>query len=213
MQEDYTDISVVLDRSGSMISVVTDTIGGFNTFIDEQKKQPGKALLTLAQFDTIYEIVHDGKAIKDVPLLTNETFVPRGGTALLDAIGNTINRTGKRLSDMPENERPGKVIVVILTDGEENSSREFTSSKISDLITLQRDTYKWEFVFLGANQDAIMTASQMGIPMASSMTYAANSQGTQHAFASVSNMTSSYRAGGKAAFSQSDRDKQAKSGA
>lgn len=213
MRSDFTDISVVLDRSGSMASVATDTIGGFNTFLAEQKKQPGKATLTLAQFDDVYEVVHDGKPLAEVPELTSRTFVPRGSTALLDAIGNTINRTGKRLADMPDTERPGKVIVVILTDGFENASREFSKEKINEMIAHQRDKYQWEFVFIGANQDAIATAASYGIGAHSTMTYAANAVGTQHAFASVANLTSNYRAGRAAAFTEADRDAQKDAGA
>jgi hypothetical protein len=203
----------VLDRSGSMQAVASDTIGGFNTFLAEQKKQPGYATLTLAQFDTIYEIVHDGKPIAKVPELDNETFVPRGMTALLDAIGNTINRTGKRLSDMPEDQRPAKVIVVILTDGFENASKEFTTQKIGEMIALQRDTYKWEFVFIGANQDAIASAATIGIASSNALSYAANAAGTKRAFASVSLATSRYRHGGDASFTTQDRKDQSDAGA
>lgn len=213
MKSDFTDISVVLDRSGSMASVATDTIGGFNTFLAEQKKQPGTAKLTLAQFDDVYEIVHDGKAIADVPNLTAQTFVPRGSTALLDAIGNTINRAGARLSAMSEADRPGKVIVVILTDGQENASHEFSKHKINDMIALQRDTYKWDFVFIGANQDAIATAADIGIRQDSALSYAANAAGTQHAFKSAARYTTSLRATGQAAFTAEDRSEQTKAGA
>ena len=213
MRQDLTDISVVLDRSGSMEAVRADTIGGFNNFLDTQKKQPGEALLTLMQFDTEFDLVHSGRNVRDVPALTQDTFVPRGLTALLDAIGRTINATGARLSAMPEEQRPSKVLFVIMTDGFENSSKEFHEPQINDMINAHRTKYSWEFVFLGANQDAIKTAASMGIPQKTSMTYATNAIGTQNVFRSASILASTYRATGQAAFTDEDRRKQTEAGA
>jgi len=214
MKTDLCDVSFVLDRSGSMESVRNDTIGGFNAFIEAQQKLPGECLATLAQFDHDYEVVYSGKPIKDVPKLTAETFVPRGSTALLDAIGRTINETGKRLSAMPEADRPGKVIFVILTDGGENASKEFNREQVFKMISLQRDTYKWEIVFLGANQDAIKVGGSIGVAAASSMTYASNAQGTQAVFKSASNYVSRARGGAvNLAFTEEDRKAQAAAGA
>jgi hypothetical protein len=210
MKQGYTDISIVLDRSGSMDSVKSDTIGGFNSFLKAQKEVPGEATITLAQFDDIYEVVYEGKKLQDAPLLNDQTFVPRGTTALLDAIGRTINATGKRLASMPEAERPEKVIFVILTDGYENASREFKVEEINDMIRHQRDVYAWEFAFIGANQDAITSASQMGIQAANALTYAANTVGTQQAFSSLTQNIAAYRTNQKLdmSFSQEDREKQ-----
>ena len=217
MKQNLTDINVVLDRSGSMESVRTDTIGGFNAFLKTQKEAPGEATLTLAQFDDQYEIVHNGKNIQDVPNLTAETFVPRGMTALLDAIGRTVNATGARLSAMPEDQRPGKVIFVILTDGQENKSSEFTKAKINEMIKHQKEAYRWDFVFLGANQDAIHAGTSLGINAGNTMTYAANSKGTAAAFASVGATMCAYRSGASQAknqfFSDEDRKKQKNAGA
>lgn len=133
---DCTDITILLDRTGSMASAVTDTIGGFNTFLQGQKAEPGRCLLSLVQFDDIdpQEIIHDAKAIAEVPELTGETFVPRGRTPLLDALGKAIVRTGQRLAALPETDRPNKVIFVILTDGQENASREYTRPQVFDMI-------------------------------------------------------------------------------
>jgi len=213
MKTDLTDISVVLDRSGSMESVRKDTIGGFNAFLEEQQAQPGEATLTLAQFDDQYEIMHDGKRIKDVPALTEQTFVPRGMTALLDAIGRTIVATGARLAAMSEADRPAKVIFVILTDGEENHSREFDLAKVTEMIEHQRKVYSWDFVFLGANQDAIKAAAGLGINRGHALNYVANSQGTCCAFSAMSRGLSSYRSGNQSVvdsyFSDEDRQKQA----
>lgn len=194
MKQGYTDITFILDRSGSMQSVKADTIGGFNNFLQEQKKQPGEATVSLFQFDTEYETVYEGKSIQEAPELTGETFVPRGGTALLDAIGRTINVNGARFSNMKEEDRPEKVVVVILTDGEENSSKEFTHREINALISHQQGIYKWQFVFLGANQDAISSAASMGINIQNAMTYAHNAAGSANAFNSLSKRMVAYRA-------------------
>jgi len=217
MKQDLTDITVVLDRSGSMYRVWTDTIVGFNAFLKTQKEATGEATFTLVQFDDKYYVHYRGKNIQEVPDLDNETYVPRGGTALLDAIGRTINETGQRLAALAESDRPSKVIFVILTDGEENASKEFRKDKINEMITHQTEKYQWDFVFLGANQDAIKTGSSMGIMAGNSMTYAANSIGTVSAFKTISSTMSSYRSGNTAVktqfFSEEDRGKQKVAGA
>ena len=215
MITDYTDISIVLDRSGSMASVRDDTIGGYNTFLSEQKAILGPCTLTLVQFDTEYECIYKAVPVQSVTPLDTQTFIPRGGTALLDAIGRTVLETGARLSAMPENDRPGKVLFVILTDGEENSSHEFTIDRIHDMIKHQREVYKWQFVFLGANQDAIATGTSMGVQPDSSLTYAASPMGTAALFDSLAANTRNYRTGQTqdASFSQADRDAQKKAGA
>lgn len=208
MQANYTHISFVLDRSGSMRTIKPDTIGGFNQFLEDQKKAPGKATMTLVQFDNEYEVLQSMVDIQAIPPLTDATFVPRGSTALLDAIGRTINETGKSLGDMPETERPEKVLFVILTDGQENSSVRFSNPKINEMITHQRGTYKWEFVFLAANQDAIATAARMGIGAASAMTYTADAAGAAASFSALSRETISYRSSGAKDFSFSDEDRE-----
>ncbi len=215
MKEDSTDITVVLDRSGSMQIVRDDTIGGFNSFLADQKSQPGEATFTLVQFDNEYEVVHAGKKIADVPELTASTFVPRGSTALLDAIGRAINETGKRLADLPEHDRPARVAFVVVTDGEENASKEFTRERVFEQITHQREKYNWQFIFLGANQDAIKAATDMGMAAASSMTYAHNKMGTNEAFKSTSRKMSSYRDKQSKSmdFDEEDRKKQRDAGA
>lgn len=168
MRKDLTDITVVIDRSGSMESCRTDAEGGFNSFVDNQKKLPGHATLTLVQFDQVYEFVHNTVAIKDVPAFT---LVPRGSTALLDAVGRAIVETGERLSKISEQDRPGLVAFLIITDGEENASKEYKKDKIKEMIKLQQDTYKWQFTFLGANQDAFAEAADMGIKTSGALLY------------------------------------------
>lgn len=192
MRNDLTDITVVLDRSGSMASVADDTRGGFDTFVADQKKAPGEAVLTLVQFDGTYEFVHSAKPIREVPKLD---FQPRGSTALLDAIGRAINETGERLSKMRESDLPGKVVFVILTDGQENASHEFTRNKINEMITRQRNDYKWEFVFLGANQDAIQEARAIGISTLNAMNYAHTGKGMSAAFSATSANLTAVRGG------------------
>lgn len=160
MRKDFTDIMLVVDRSGSMEAIRQDAMGGVNRFILDQAEKPGEAVLTLVQFDTEYEFVHRAKPIKGVP---EYVLTPRGGTALLDAVGRAINETGERLAAMPEANRPGLVVFVVMTDGEENSSREFRKSQIKEKISHQQDKYGWQFVFLGANQDAFAEAGAMGM--------------------------------------------------
>lgn len=160
MRSDLTDITLVVDRSGSMGEIQSDAQGGVNAFIEKQAAEPGEALLTLVQFDTEYEFVHKGEPIKQVP---KYTLMPRGMTALLDAVGRAINETGERLAKIAEQDRPGLVVFVIMTDGLENSSHEFTSSQVKEMIEEQQTKYSWHFTFLGADQDAFAEAGKLGI--------------------------------------------------
>lgn len=220
-QPNYTHIAVVLDRSGSMDSIRSDTIGGFNRYLEDQKRLPGRATLTLVQFDHEYLVPYSFVPIQAVPALTGKTYIPRGNTALLNAIGRTIKDTGQRLSELSEGERPSKVLCVIITDGRENASQDepdsrlrYTKPQINEMITHQRQAYQWEFVFLAANQDAIQEGAAYGIAAHSSMTYAANAAGTANAFDSASINTSNLRSMGVPfAFSQEDRQKQEDAGA
>ena len=160
MRSDLTDITLVVDRSGSMDAIQSDAEGGVNAFIEKQVNEPGEALLTLVQFDTEYEFLQKGVPIDKVP---QYQLRPRGATALLDAVGRAINETGERLAKMPEQNRPGLVIFVIMTDGLENSSREFTKSQVKEMIEEQQNKYNWHFTFLGADQDAFAEARGLGI--------------------------------------------------
>lgn len=163
MNTNLTEIAYILDRSGSMQSLQEAAIAAFNNFIKSQLDVPGDARLTLIQFDDAYEVPISAQLIEEVLQLTAATYVPRGSTALLDAIGRTIKETDKRIQALSENDRPGKVIITIFTDGEENASHEYSHKHISDLIRIYRDEKQWEFIFLAANQDAIATASAMQI--------------------------------------------------
>jgi hypothetical protein len=163
MKEGYTHISLVLDRSGSMQTMRDDAIGGFNAFLADQQAFPGEATFTFAQFNDSYELIYPFANLQEVEPLTRETFVPSGTTALLDAIGKCMNETGKHLAAMPESARPEKVIFTILTDGQENSSREFSLGQIKGMITHQQEVYNWVFIFLAANQDAFSSATRLGV--------------------------------------------------
>lgn len=179
MQHDLTEIAYVLDRSGSMQSLASDAIGGFNAFISSQKQVEGRASFTLVLFDHEYQVVHKNLDIQQVPDLDARTYVPRGQTALLDALGRTIDDLGTYLAAMPEAQRPGKVIVAIFTDGLENASRVYTTERLADTIKHQQEKYGWEFLFLAANQDAIASASQIAIPAAQAVNFAASPMGVR----------------------------------
>jgi hypothetical protein len=194
MNTELTEIAIVLDRSGSMASMAKEAIGGFNGFLDSQQKLPGDAKLTLVLFDHEYIVTYGGRPIKNVPPLDEHTYVPRGTTALLDAIGRTINTIGERLDETLEPERPGKVLIVILTDGLENASQEFKRNQVYSMIKHQRDKYAWEFIFLGANQDAIHAGSAIGIPASNAATFVAEPGGASNAFAAIACATAAYRA-------------------
>ena len=194
MNDNKTDITVILDKSGSMRATAADVVGGFNTFLEDQKKLPGEATMTLVQFDSKIRVVFDGLPIKDVLGLTSESYSPGGNTALLDAVGSTINRVGKRLSETPEADRPGKVIFLIMTDGEENASAEFKVAQIKSMVEHQTQMYSWSFIFIGANIDAISTAESMGVMASNSINYTASSVGTKSAYREMSRGISSARA-------------------
>src|SRR5688500_13147998 len=181
-----TDVTVILDRSGSMEAIASDVIGGFNQFLTDQQRQPGDCRLTLVQFDDQYEVVYLARPIGDASRLTKNTFEPRGSTALLDAIGCTIDTTGTRLAALPEAERPHRVLVVIITDGEENASVDYTRERVFDMISSQQAVYGWSFLFLAANQDAIAAAATVGIGAQQSMNFAATGAGILAASLSMS---------------------------
>jgi len=192
-----------------MEEIRNDTIGGVNAFVAEQAKQPGECHFTLTQFDTEFDLVYSGPVAK-FPDLTSETYVPRGMTALWDAMGKAIVAAGTRFKNMPDNARPGKVIFVIYTDGFENSSQEFKPAALKALIERQRSVYKWDFIFLGANQDAVLTAKDLGI--SNSMSVAPTTAGTASTYVSTSALINAKRAsadwGASLTMNYSDADRQ-----
>ena len=211
MQTDFIDVTFVVDRSGSMQKIATDTEGGIQSFIDKQRQQPGRCVMSLVKFDTIYEVVYAGVDVANVQPFKLE---PRGCTALYDAVCKTIDDVGARLAAMPEADRPGTVMIVIATDGQENASREFTREITAQKIKHQTEKYNWVFVYVGANQDAFSVANGIGISQASALNYTANSKGTSSMYNSLADNTSILRtarlknAGAGFNFSQSDHDAQ-----
>lgn len=191
--EDLTEIVCVVDRSGSMGSIKKEAIGGFNTFLETQQKMEGKANLTLAQFDDQYELLYDGVDVKDVKPYTDETYVPRGMTALLDAVGKTINAISQRTSGKDVSK---KVLMSILTDGYENSSKEYSIETVKKMIEEKR-ALGWEFIFIGAGLDKIQTATiggNIGINHTISVNH--SGAGMRSAYASMSCAAASYRTSG-----------------
>jgi len=187
------EIITIIDASGSMESLTYDTIGGYNSFIREQYKSLGEdVLVSLVLFNTKSENVYSGVKISQVPKLTENEYRATGGTALVDTVCKTINDVGYRLSKMNETERPEKVIISILTDGEENSSIEFKTNDLKEMIEHQRSRYNWEFVFLGANQDSFLVADSYGISRNMTMNYSATSDGIKDAYASISCCVTNY---------------------
>jgi len=188
-----TYIAIVLDRSGSMTDIAQETICGFNAFLEEQKSVKGKVKITLVQFDHEYQTVYEAVDILNAPKLNHETYVPRGMTALLDAIGKTIKRTRNKIEILPENERPEKIIFVVITDGYENHSRHFSRQQIFEKINKMEKKHGWDFIFLGANQDAIAEAGRLGVKPQKAMNFAPDVSGTQDMFEDLSRNISEYR--------------------
>lgn len=191
----HTEIIFVIDKSGSMAHLSADTIGGFNGFIESQKAMDGKATLTTVLFDTNWKILHDGVDIKEVKPITSSDYVAYGGTAMLDAIGEIINKVQDRHDELGE-EKPDNVLFVITTDGEENSSRTFKKSQIEKMIKHQTNGHGWKFMFLGANMDAVKEAESIGIAKNYSATYDWSTQGTGALYATVDCATSAIRTTG-----------------
>ena len=186
MKENLTELVFILDRSGSMSALTDDTIGGFNSLIESQKAEEGEAFVTTVLFDDKYELLHDHVNIKDVLPLTRKEYFARGMTALLDAIGRTINTIGERLAKTPEEERPSRVVIAITTDGFENASKEFTKKQIKDMIEHQQSKYSWVFMFLGANMDAVSEAESLGICGTMARTYTNSSRGVETVYTAMS---------------------------
>ncbi|HWO78697.1 MAG TPA: vWA domain-containing protein [Bacillus sp. (in: firmicutes)] len=184
MHNSLTEIIFLLDRSGSMAGLESDTIAGFNSFIKRQCELKGGTILTTVLFDDQYEVLWDGIQANQA-VLTEKEYYTRGSTALLDAVGKTIIDVGHRLSQTKEEQRPGKVIFVITTDGYENASREFTFTKVSELIRHQQEKYNWEFIFLGANMDAAKEADRFGISPEDAFNFEASNEGVESMYSVV----------------------------
>ncbi len=206
MKKGLSEIVLVLDRSGSMTSTKADAEGGLRDFIEKQRVLPGECDVTFYRFDNEIERVFDKKPIQRIEN-AELRLDPRGSTALLDAMIRAVDEVGKRLSKTPESERPEKVFVVTITDGYENSSKS-RYSDVAERITRQRDNYAWEFLFIGANQDAIATASKLNILPQYSLSYAPNADGTVNAYAAMTQSVSHTRQTGQSySYTAEDRAK------
>lgn len=193
MKKDFISINVIIDRSSSMAPLAEETIQSFNQFVSEQKIVPGDAVFTLCTFNGGHELVHDFVKLASVPDLNAETYRPSGWTALLDAMGSTIDSVGSKLAAMKEEDRPSKVLFLIVTDGEENSSQKYSKAQIKAMVEHQTNKYNWSFIFLGANIDAIAEAESIGIFARNSMNYAATDIGTRDLYSTISESVSNYR--------------------
>lgn len=202
MKAGKAEVIIVLDRSGSMTSIKTDMEGGFKTFLAKQKLEPGECLVSLYQFDDIYETVFEARDIKQVNEIRLE---PRNGTALLDAIGRTFTAVGARLAALPESERPETVIVAIITDGCENASKEYTRPRIAEMVKHQQKKYAWKVIFMGANIDAVLVGGAMGTSQGLSLTYAATSAGVGNTFSAFSSGVTCLRSCADYSFSEQER--------
>lgn len=204
--QNYCDITLVLDRSGSMESIKDSMEEAIAGFISEQKKLPGKCTLSVLEFDTRFNWTYTGCDIKGCD---GVKINPGGSTALWDAVGKAINETGSRLRAMYPGNRPGKVVFVVVTDGHENASKEFTSAQVRDKLVHQQEGYNWHFVYMGANQDAWSAAHAMGVPQANYMNYAPNDKGVKHVYGAMASNVSALRSGNKADLSFDDNQVQA----
>ena len=195
MKNNVTELVFILDMSGSMDSLTADTIGGFNSLIEKQKKEDGKALVTTVLFDDKTEVVHDRVDLEYIRNMTSEQYVTGGTTALLDAVGGAVSHIRKIHKYIRPEDVPAKTLFIITTDGMENASHRFTYDKVKKLIEHQNEKYGWEFIFLGANIDAAETAVNMGISKDRAADYISDHEGTALNYSVLSEVTSAIRSG------------------
>ena len=194
MKKNLTELVFILDRSGSMSGLERDTIGGFNAMIEKQKKQDGECIVSTVLFDDESRVIHDRVSLDEIKLMTEDDYQVQGCTALIDAIGGAIHHIGNvhkyaRTEDVPEN-----TIFIITTDGQENASHRYSSDKVKQMIERQKDKYGWEFLFIGANIDAVETAKRYGIDRNRAVNYNADAQGTSVLYETVSKAVCNVRA-------------------
>jgi len=194
MKKNLTELVFILDRSGSMSGLEADTIGGYNSLLDKQKLEDGEALVSTVLFDDVQDVLHDRVDIKKINPITRKEYYVRGCTALLDAIGGAIHHIGNVHKYAREEDRPEKTLFVITTDGMENSRRRYTYEKVKSMIERQKEKYGWEFLFLGANIDAIAEAERFGIEASRAVNYECDSIGTQLNYQTISETVSRVRA-------------------
>lgn len=197
MNNNLTHIVMILDKSGSMHHLSNDTIGSYNSFINEQKNIEGECTISTVLFNHEMKYYIKNKNIKDVEEMTKEDYSATGNTSLYDAVCTTIDDTGKYLASMEEQDRPSKIMVVIITDGQDNRSKEFGSLDVKNRIQHQRDNYNWKFMFIGANIEVEKYAMDFGIPRGFSAQYTASSMGTKSVYTAVGQTLSSFRGTGE----------------
>lgn len=189
-----TELVFILDRSGSMAGLEADTIGGFNSMIEKQKKEDGECLVSTVIFDNVSEVLHDRINLQNVPKMTEKDYTVRGCTALIDAIGGAIRHIGNIHKYARAEDVPANTMFIITTDGMENASHRYTSDKVKKMIERQKEKYGWEFLFIGANIDAVETAARYGISSDRAVNYHADSEGTSRLYSSVSRAVGKMRA-------------------
>ena len=194
MKKDLTELVFILDRSGSMAGLVEDTIGGFNSMIEKQKNEEGECLVSVVLFDNESEVIFDRVPVKDIPELTRREYSPRGCTALIDAIGGAIHHIGNVHKYAREEDVPEKTVFVITTDGMENASRMYGADRVRAMIRHEQDKYGWEFLFLGANIDAVETARQYGLKEGRAVRYHNDKEGIELNYTVVSDTIAKVRA-------------------
>lgn len=193
MKKGLTELVFILDRSGSMAGLERDTIGGFNAMIDKQKQEQGEAYVSTVLFDSECTVLHDRVPVGQIPPMTREQYAVRGCTALLDAVGGAIHHIGNVQKYAREEDRPQHTLFVITTDGMENASHRYTAEQIRQKIRRQKEKYGWEFLFLGANMDAVQVAGRMGIEPKRAATYRSDREGTQLNYQAISRAVSHMR--------------------
>lgn len=193
MKKNLTELVFILDKSGSMGGLERDTIGGYNSMLEKQRKVEGECVITTALFDHGYELLHDRMDFRAIKPITEDEYMVGGSTALLDAIGRTIHKIGSAQKNTAEDYRAEKVMFVIITDGEENASREYSAERVKEMIQHQKERHGWEFIFLGANIDAVETAGRFGIGADRAVDYVPDGEGTKLNFCMMSEAVSSFR--------------------
>lgn len=193
MKKNLTELVFILDKSGSMGGLEKDTIGGYNSMLEQQRKVDGECVITTVLFDNRYELLHDRIDIRAIQPISEKEYFVGGSTALLDAIGKTIHKIGTAQKNTAEDYRAEKVMFVIITDGEENASRHYASMQVKEMIRRQKERYGWEFIFLGANIDAVETAGRFGIDADRAVDYVPDGEGTELNFRMMSETVATFR--------------------
>ena len=209
LEKNLTEVVFILDRSGSMGGLEADTIGGYNSMLDKQKQEDGDVLISTVLFDDQTEVIHDRKNLQDVAPLTDKEYYVRGCTALLDAVGGAIKHINRVQKELPESERPDKTIFIITTDGLENSSQVYTYDKVKKMVEKKKEKKGWEFIFMGANIDAIEVANRFGVDKSRAVRFECDNEGTAINYKVMGDIVSRARMAGSAcAMSASFDDKE-----